>query len=151
MQTIRIQRHGVGDVQSSTEILSAQRDQRDSDLIVDVRNILLFDGSLPRGSQIEGDIPGRTLAMNENTEALNNVSSSLYTAQSCPIQQPHARGIFLARGDVPRTRNGYWGYSDPPHEMWQAWNAIEQERATDIDRATVYGFAASHFWAGPDA
>ena len=73
-------RHGVGDVQSNTKTLSAQRDQRDEDLIFDVRNSLLFDGSLPRGSQIEGDLPGRTLAMNENTEVLNNVSSSLCTA-----------------------------------------------------------------------
>ena len=99
-------RHGAGDVQSIIEALSAQREE---DLIFDMRNSLLFGGSLLRGSNREEDLSTTTVPTNESIEATRIVSYPLCTVLSCPIQEHHTQGIFLVQGDVPRTRNENWG------------------------------------------
>ena len=96
----------------------------------------------PRESYATSTIPGAVE---------RNEPHQLCTAQSCPIEHPHKEGIFLAGGDVPRAWNEYWGYSDPPDEIWQAWAAVERGRGTDRDVVMVIGFAESHRWLRRDA
>ena len=82
----------------------------------------------------------------QNTAFLN--TSSLLCTGPCPLQTPHSQGPYLQRGQVPRTWNPRWGYSDPPREIWEAWARIERGCGRSWDRVQVDGFAVSHWWGG---
>lgn len=72
-------------------------------------------------------------------------------SMQCPVGPAHPLGRYLARGHVPRTWNDYWGLSDPPHEVWQAWVRMHNGTAEDDDEFSVSAFSACHFWDGPEA
>ena len=83
----------------------------------------------------------------KNTD-FSDANSSLCTGP-CPIQTPHSQGAYLHQGQIPRTWNMRWGYSEPPQEIWESWIRIELGHGSSWDRVQVDGFALSHWWAGP--
>ena len=70
--------------------------------------------------------------------------------ERCPIEHLHEEGMYIARAQVQRTWHEQWGYSDPPQEIWEAWDAIVKGTATDEQCAMVHGFAECHFWPGTE-
>ena len=70
------------------------------------------------------------------------------THKSCPIKRPHGLGRYLQQGQIPRIWNDYWGYSDPPQSVWQAWVRVEQGTASALDKTQVTAFADCHRWFG---
>lgn len=78
----------------------------------------------------------------------SNHNLDLCTAPDCLLKHPHAKGRYLARGQVPRTWNEYWGYSDPPREVWRSWTKMVKVGPDEWDEALVKGFGECHFWDG---
>lgn len=69
----------------------------------------------------------------------------------CFVDYPHPVGRYLARRHIPRTYNDLWGLSDPPDMVWEAWARINDGNPGECDDSVVQGFAAVHFWDGPEA
>ena len=65
-------------------------------------------------------------------------------SEICPIQHHHYQGPYFAQENTARTWNTYWGYSDRPASVYQAWAAIGQGRANEREYTMVAGFAEHH-------
>lgn len=78
----------------------------------------------------------------------SNQNRDLCTAPNRLIEHPHAEGRYLARGQISRTWNEYWDYSDPPREVWRSWTRMVKAGADEWDEVLVKGFGECHFWDG---
>ncbi|MCJ1452924.1 hypothetical protein MMC28_003269 [Mycoblastus sanguinarius] len=77
-----------------------------------------------------------------------NTSVLPCTDTACPIAFEHLQGRYLHHGEVSRTYNDRWGYSDPPQSVWEAWAKVERRTASVGDEVLVDAFAELHRWVG---
>ena len=65
----------------------------------------------------------------------------------CPITIPirHHAGLFLQNGTIPpREPNPIWGWSDPPANVWRAYEKWEQGGASLAEAGVIDGFMEAH-------
>ena len=99
------------------------------------------------GGSLEANITPKPHPPSQKTDFL--YTKTLLSTGPCPVQTSHSQGPYLQQGQVPRTWNPRWGYSDPPREIWEAWARVQQGCGRTWDLVRVDGFALSHSWAGP--
>lgn len=106
----------------------------------------------PRGSYPISPRTNPTTNQNQGTNQGPEVDPFLANTHLCfhhlcPILHAHARGPYYHRdpSTLTRSRHSRWGYSDPPPEVWFAWNRMRTPGPdNDRDWGTVNGFAAAH-------
>jgi len=68
------------------------------------------------------------------------------TSIFCPMRHTHPAGPYLHRGQLSRTANPRWGFSDPPPEVWYAWVRVQRGVAEPFEAMAVDGFVGAHAW-----
>ncbi|KAL8736408.1 MAG: hypothetical protein Q9166_000200 [cf. Caloplaca sp. 2 TL-2023] len=81
------------------------------------------------------------------TSAVVPPPSSMCQMPSCPIQFPHAEGLFLDRGEPHHWIHDQldFGASNPPLEIWYARERLLNDMGNQSDRAMVSGFLQYHY------
>ena len=94
-------------------------------------------------------LPSGTEPTVDENERLNSLISP-GGGCTCPINTFHFYGLYLhgrtidEAKELPKEAHPKWGYSDPPPEVWDAYERIEQRKATDKDESLVEGFSSCH-------
>ena len=98
--------------------------------------------------------PAQSRDANEIAPKPSLFSYNLCTDPKCPISRPHDKGIFY-HGDEDRffleidmsdngTSQPPFGPSNPPPEVWDAWDRVTGCRGSVRDVRIVEGFQAAH-------
>lgn len=66
----------------------------------------------------------------------------------CPIKQLHSQGLYLHDDQLSQWKHPYWGISNPPPHIWQAWDRRTDKVATPQEVGDVIGFMENHSY-GP--
>lgn len=66
----------------------------------------------------------------------------------CPIKHIHAKGLYLHEDQLSQWKHPYWGISNPPPHIWQAWDRRTDKIATPQEVGDIIGFMENHSY-GP--
>jgi len=66
----------------------------------------------------------------------------------CPIKHLHSQGLYLHDDHLSQWKHPYWGISNPPPLIWQAWDRRTDKVATPQEVGDIIGFMENHSY-GP--
>ena len=71
-------------------------------------------------------------------------NSAMCHSPNCPINEPHLAGLYLYDNQRSAWRHPYWGISNPPSHIWQAWDNRTAKAANHQEVSDVLGFIQCH-------
>ena len=74
----------------------------------------------------------------------SSANSDMCQSPSCPIQEPHRKGLYLEGGEHSQWRHPYWGISNPPQRIWIGWDRRTDKIATPQEESDILGFIVNH-------
>lgn len=75
----------------------------------------------------------------------HHISSSPCTHYLCPVgDEPHSEGLYLNEGRLAARPHNYFGASNPPPWLWEAYKKVEASEASEMDFVNLHYFITCH-------
>ena len=75
---------------------------------------------------------------------LHHISSTLCTNHLCPIAQLHWEGLYLHEGRIAPRPHNYFGATNPPPWLWEAYDRVERSEGSEMDFVNLQYFISCH-------
>lgn len=78
------------------------------------------------------------------TTPQNPLTLARCCSPGCPIKHLHSQGLYLHDNQLSQWKHPYWGISNPPPHIWQAWDRRTDKVATPQEVGEIIGFMENH-------